>query len=272
MQDQIKTALFLGMLSVLLIGVSSLFGTLGLYIGITIALILNVTSYFFSDRMVLAIHRAKHIQQQDNPRLYALVKHVATKAHIPMPRIYIIHSTSPNAFATGRNPKNSSVAFTDGLLRILTDEELTGVIAHEIAHIRNRDILIATVASTIAAIISYIAILARWSAIFGSNNRDNLLVILIMSIITPIIAMLIQLAISRSREFVADRTAAIITRQPNALASALDKITGTIRHNPLQSANQSTASLFIANPFHTTWFSTHPPTHKRIERLKTMRL
>ncbi|PIY60645.1 protease HtpX, partial [Candidatus Woesearchaeota archaeon CG_4_10_14_0_8_um_filter_47_5] len=198
MDNQVKTVLFLGLLSGLLLAVGSLFGTGGLFVALLFALAMNLFSYFFSDRIVLAMYRAHEVTEKEEKHLYQLVKDVAARAHIPMPRVYIIPSQSPNAFATGRSPEHASVAFTQGILSLLEDDELKGVIAHEISHVKNRDILIATIAATIASVISYIAVMARWAMIFGgmdSRRRDgsNIAEMLVLAILTPIIATLIQL-------------------------------------------------------------------------------
>lgn len=280
-ENHLKTVVLLGILSALLLGVSSFFGPNGLYIGLIFAIVMNVGSYFFSDKIVLAMYRAKEIKEKDDPELYKLVKETAMQAKIPMPKVYIVPSDSPNAFATGRNPKNAVVAFTNGILQLLKRDELKGVIAHEMGHIKNRDILVATIAATIASVIGYIAMMARWGAIFGGfggRDRDggNMFELLALAILTPLIATIIQLAISRSREYMADESAAKFTKQPYSLASALEKISSGVKHNPLRLGGKSTASLFIANPFSakgfTKLFSTHPPIDQRIKRLKSMRV
>jgi len=210
--------------------------------------------------------------------LHHMVHDVAKQAKLPTPKVYTIPTQNPNAFACGRNPKHASVACTDGILQLLSKEELKGVIAHEIAHVKNRDILIATVAATIAGVISYVAFMARWAAIFGGHrdrNGGGLIQLLALAIVTPIMATIIQLAISRSREYLADSTGARITKDPKSLASALKKIHAGIAHSPMQSGNKATASLFIANPFRSTgmtkWFSTHPPVEERVRRLNEMK-
>ncbi|MBI2548330.1 zinc metalloprotease HtpX [Candidatus Woesearchaeota archaeon] len=279
MKNQFKTFILLSFLTALMLWIGSLWGTSGLIIGLVFALVLNVGSYFFSDKIVLLMYRAKQVTEAKEPQLYHIVKEVTTLAGIPMPKIYIIPSSTPNAFATGRNPKHAAVACTEGILKLLTKEELKGVIAHEVAHIKNRDILIQTIAATIAGVISYVAMMARWSAIFGFGDRDrdsNLLELLVLAILTPIIATLIQLAISRSREYIADETGARTIRNPKSLASALAKLEKGIQHDPMHFGSPATSSLFIANPFNAKGFtnllSTHPPMEERIKRLEAMKV
>ena len=277
--NQIKTVLLLGLLTGLLLGAGQLLGgRQGLFIGLAFAIIMNFGSYWFSDKIVLAMYKAKPIKETDDKELYNLVKEVATLANVPMPKLYVIPASHSNAFATGRNPKHAAVAFTEGILRLLSKDELKGVIAHEIAHIKNRDILITTIAATIAGVISFIATMAQWGAIFGGFGRDRdsgqMIQMLALAIITPLIAMIIQLAISRSREYLADETAAKTIHNPLALASALQKLEEGVKHNPLRFGSPSTSSLFIANPFSAkgmlSLLSTHPPMKERIRRLKNM--
>ena len=237
MSNQIKTFALLLILTALLLAIGVFFGG---YQGLTIAFIivmgLNLVSYFFSHKIVLAMYRAKEVKEKDYPELYKIVKEVTHLAKIPMPKVYIIPQPTPNAFATGRNPKNAVVACTEGILRLLNNDELKGVIAHEVAHIKNRDILIQTVVATIAGVISYVAMMARWAAIFGGfggNSREggnNLLGFLLLAILAPILALIIRLAISRSREYLADETGARIIHNPLALASALEKLEKGIDH------------------------------------------
>ena len=257
---------------------------LGGYSGLIIAgifvVLFNIGSYFFSHKIVLAMYRAKEIKQSDNPELYSIVTEVAHLANIPMPKVYIVPSEQPNAFATGRNPKNAVVACTNGILRLLNKDELKGVIAHEISHIRNRDILIQTIAATIAGVISYVATMARWAAIFGGFDRDgdggsDIISFLVLAILTPIIATLIQLAISRSREYLADESAAKILHNPFGLAQALEKLDSTSKRIPMRLGTEATENMFIVNPFSgkaiMALLSTHPPIKERINRLKSMR-
>ena len=254
--NQIKTFALLGLLTALMLGVGSFFGGQGgLAIALVFVLIMNVGSYFFSHKIVLAMYKAKEVSKKDAPNLFGIVKEVAHDAGIPMPKVYVMPSETPNAFATGRNVKHSAVAFTHGILNLLTKEELKGVVAHEISHIRNRDTLIMVIASTIAGVISYLAFFAKWGAIFGgfggrdNNGGSNIIALLAMAIITPIIAMIIRLAISRSREYMADSSAAKIIKNPEALASALEKLEAGVKHNPMRLGSEATSSLFIVNPF-----------------------
>jgi heat shock protein HtpX len=281
-KNQIKTFVLLSVLTALLLFAGRfLAGTTGLIFAGIFVVLLNFVTYFYSGKIVLFMYRAKEVKAKDYPELFKIVKEVATIAEIPMPKVYIIPTTSPNAFATGRNPKHAVVACTDGILKMLSKDELKGVIAHEISHIKNRDILIQTIAATIAGIISYLAAMARWGAIFGgfggNNDRDggNILSLLVLAIITPIIALLIQLAISRSREYLADESAAKILKNPVGLSSALQKLEAGIKNDPLRFGNPSTSSLFISNPFRSSGFlnmlSTHPSTQERVKRLDAMR-
>lgn len=278
-KNQIKTAILLGLLTALLLWVGSLFGRGGFIFALIFVAIMNIGSYWFSDKIVLWMYRAKEVKEKDCPKLYKIVKEVAKLANVPMPKVYAIPTNSPNAFATGRNPKHAAVAATEGILKILNDDELKGVIAHELAHVKNRDILISTVAGTIAGVIGYVAAMARWSAIFGGrdngNRRGNLISLLILGILTPLIATIIQLAISRSREYFADETGAKFVKNGYALADALEKIEKNTDLHPLRFGNTATAHLFIANPFRgqtfLTLFMTHPATKERVKRLKAMR-
>ncbi len=281
MKNRLKTVMLLGLLTGLLLGAGQLLGgRQGLLIGFAIAVVMNFGSYWFSDKIVLAMHKAKPVGR-DN-KLYKIVKEVAEKANTPMPKVYIIPTDNPNAFATGRNPKHAAVACTAGILNILDKDELKGVIAHEMAHVKNRDILIATIAATIAGVISYLAFFARWGAIFGGFGGDrngeggNIIGILALAIITPIIATIIQLAISRSREYLADETGAKIMKDPVPLANALKKLEQSSKMHPLRQTETSkaTAHLFIVNPFKgknmMKLFMTHPTTEARVRRLNNM--
>ena len=279
MKNQIKTAILLAVLTALLLWIGSLFGINGLVFAAIFVGLMNIGSYWFSDKIVLWMYRAKEAKQSDYPKLYKAVKEVAKLDNLPMPKVYIIPTNSPNAFATGRNKNHAAVAATEGILKILNDEELKAVIAHEFGHIRNKDILISTVAGTIAGIISYIGVMARWSAIFGGSRDDNrggnLISLLILGILTPLIATLIQLAISRSREYLADETGAKTVKNGNALADALEKIEKNIDVNPMRFGTTATAHLFIQNPFKLSglmvMLSTHPPTKERTRRLRNMK-
>jgi heat shock protein HtpX len=281
-KNQLKTAILLAGLTALLLFVGRLIGgQLGLAIGLAFALLMNFGAYFFSDRIVLAMYRAKPLGQKEHPELHRMMKEITHLAGIPMPKLYIIPTSTPNAFATGRNPKHAAVACTEGILQLLDKEELRGVLAHEVAHIKNRDILVQTIAATIAGVISYVASMAQWAAIFGFGGRDgeegpNMISLLVLAILTPIIATIIQLAISRSREYLADETGAKTIKDPKALARALAKLEQGVKHDPLRFGNPTTSSLFIANPFSARGliglFSTHPPMEKRIARLNGMKV
>ena len=279
---QIKTVLLLGLLAGILMLIGYSFGgTMGLTIAFAFAILINFGMYWFSDKMVLAMYKAKPITKKDAPKIYELVEEVAREAHMPMPKVYEIPSDNPNAFATGRNKDHAVVAVTAGILKILTRYELKGVIAHEFSHIKNKDMLITTIAATIATVISYLAAMARFAAIFGGARDDSrgagdLISIIVLSIMTPIMAMFIQLAISRSREYLADETGAKIVRNPNHLADALEKLESASARHPMRMGNQATSSLFIVNPFKgmsiLNLLSTHPPVKERIKRLREMRI
>jgi len=280
-KNQIKTVLLLGVLTSILLVIGGFFGRNGLMFAGIFVVLMNIGSYWFSDKLVLAMYRAKEVKENQEPRLYRIVKKVKDKAKVPMPKIYIIPTESPNAFATGRNPKHAAVAATQGILELLNDEELEGVIAHEIAHVKNRDILIQTVAGTIAGVISYVAFMARWAAIFGGYGRNsegggNMLELLALAVLAPITATIIQLAISRSREFIADETGAKIVHNSKGLASALEKLHSNVKHNPIRFGNQATENIFIVNPFtgrnFMNLFSTHPNVEERIKKLKELNL
>ena len=271
-----KTLLLMTVLTVGLVLVGGWVGGEG---GMVLALVfagaMNLGSYFFSDRVVLAMYRAKVVGPEEAPVLYRVVERLARRAELPMPRVAIIPSEQPNAFATGRNPKHAVVAATEGILRLLDEDELEGVMAHELAHVRHRDILIASVAATLAGAIM---VLARFGLFFGGGNRDRgpgggALALLIV-ILAPIAAMLVQAAISRSREFAADAGGAEISQKPRALASALRKLEAGAKRAPME-GNPATAHMFIVHPFRGggmfSLFRTHPPTDARVERLLSMR-
>lgn len=277
--NQIKTFALLVLLSGLIFLIGGLLGgKTGLIFALIMALGMNFFSYFYSHKIVLAMYRAKDLPKKNAPEIHAMVERISKKAGIPKPQIYLIPSENPNAFATGRNPQHAVIAFTSGIAKILSKKELEGVLAHEIGHVKNRDILISTIAATLATVIMYIASMARFAAIFGgsrdSEGNSNIVQILALSIIAPIAAMLIQFAISRSREFIADETSARLTGEPKHLASALQKLEDNSRKLPMRIGNQSTASLFIVNPFSgikmAKLFSTHPSTQDRINRLNSM--
>ena len=281
--SQLKTVVLLGALTGILLWIGSFWGANGLTFAIIFSLIINVGSYWFSDKIVLRIYRAKPVEEKDQPRLYKIVQEVAHLANLPMPKVYIIQTPTPNAFATGRNPKNAAVAATTGILDLLSNDELKGVMAHEMAHVKNRDTLISTIAATIAGVISYIAMMARWGAMFGGfGGRDRQggsgLELLVLAILTPILATIIRLAISRSREYIADETGAKIVHSSSGLAAALEKLEHGIARHPFRSTSQTnaTAHLFIANPFRGRGlfklFSTHPPMKERVKRLKDLQI
>ena len=278
MINQFKTVLLLGALTGLFLGIGYFFGPSGLTIALIMALVMNLISYFFAHKIVLFMYRAKEADKTKYKGLYRDVKQVSGLANLPMPKVYIVPTNAFNAFATGRNPKHSVVAVTEGILELLTEKELKGVIAHEISHIRNRDILIGTIAAVIAGAISYIAFMARWGAIFG-GDRDrgggNIIGLLLLGIITPIIALIIQLAISRSREYLADNTGARLIKDPDALASALIKLHDGVKQNPLKFGSESTAHMFIVCPFNMkgvmSILSTHPSVTERVKRLKAIK-
>ncbi len=266
-----KTAFLLTALTLLLMFIGRHFGgENGMYLALAIAVVMNFSAYFFSDKIALATYHAQPVTREELPRAYAAVERLTQKIGIPMPKIYVIPTESPNAFATGRNPSHASVAVTHGILGLLNDEELEGVLAHELGHVNNRDILISSVAATIAGAITMVS---RFGFFFGGGSRDRRgggLTGLFMLILAPIAATMIQLAVSRSREYEADATGAHFTGNPYALASALQKLDAYSRRVPMQ-ASPSTAHLFIIQPLlgmnFGNLFSTHPPIAKRIERL-----
>src|SRR6266436_3621944 len=272
MGNTFKTAFLLTALTLLLMGIGSYFGgQRGMLTALIIAGGMNFVSYFFSDKIALATYRAQAVTREQLPRVYQVVERLTQRIGLPMPKIYVIPTDSPNAFATGRNPAHASVAVTEGILNLLNDEELAGVLAHELGHVNNRDILISSIAATIAGAITF---LARFGFFFGGGDRDERrgggIGALLMLILAPIAAMLIQLAVSRSREYQADATGAQLTGNPYALASALRKLDAYSKRIPMQ-ASPSTAHLFIVQPLLGVnvgnLFSTHPPIAKRIERL-----
>lgn len=278
-RNQLKTAVLLALLTALLLWIGSLFGKNGLIFAAVFVILMNFGSYWFSHKIVLWMYRAKEAKQSDYPKLYKVVREVSRLSGLPMPKVYVIPSDSPNAFATGRNKNHAVVAATEGILKILNEEELKAVIAHEFGHIRNKDILISTIAGTIAGVISYVGAMARWSAIFGGSRDDdrgsNLISLLVLGILTPLIAALIQLAISRSREYLADETGAETVKDGHALADALEKIEKNTDINPMRFGTTATAHLFISNPFRNvsflSFFMTHPPTKERTKRLRAMK-
>ena len=277
MGNTFKTAFLLTALTLLLLMIGRAFGGQnGMAIALVFAVVMNFIAYFFSDKIALATYRAQPVTREQLPRVYSVVERLTQKIAIPMPKIYVIPSESPNAFATGRNPRHASVAVTQGILNLLNDEELEGVLAHELGHVNNRDILISSIAATIAGAITMLANMGKWAMIFGGfggrdeRDRGGGLAALFMLIVAPIAAMLIQLAVSRSREYQADASGAHYTGNPYALASALKKLDAYSRRLPM-AASPSTAHLFIVQPLLGVnvgnLFSTHPPIAKRIERL-----
>ncbi|HQM91977.1 MAG TPA: zinc metalloprotease HtpX [Syntrophales bacterium] len=278
--NSLKTAVLLGALTGLLVLIGGYVGGQnGMLIAFLFAMGMNFFSYWFSDKIVLRMYRAQEVTPQQAPELHRMVQDLAMKAGLPMPRLYIIPGDTPNAFATGRNEKHAVVAVTEGILRILSREELEGVISHELSHIKNRDILIGSIAATIAGAITMLANMAQWAAIFGGARGDDdeggggMIGMLFMAILAPIAAMLIQMAISRSREYLADDGGARVSGKPWALASALEKLQAASRAIPMN-ANPSTAHIFTVSPLSgrsfASLFSTHPPIEERIARLRSM--
>ncbi len=282
MGNQFKTFILLAGLTVFLVYMGKLIGgPTGMVVALVFAGIMNLASYWFSDKIVLAMYGARPVLEAEAPELYQMVAEMSARAGIPTPRIYVIPGDAPNAFATGRNPEKAVVAVTEGLLRLMDPHEVKGVLGHELAHIKNRDILIQTVAATLAGAVMVLANLAKWSAIFGSFSSDDddsgslgIIGALVMAIIAPIAAMLIQMAISRSREYLADETGAKLAGNPEYLASALEKLAIASQRVPMVDANPATAHMFIVNPLSggglLTLFSTHPPIEERIRRLREM--
>ncbi len=280
--NTIKTGLLLGALTGLLMLIGGLFGGQhGVIVAFIFALALNFGSYWFSDKLVLSMYHARPVSETEAPELYAMVRMLSMKASLPMPRVSIIPGDTPNAFATGRDERHAVVAVTEGILRILTREELEGVISHELTHIKQRDILIGSIAATLAGAIVMLANMAQWTAMFGAGNRDDeegggggIVGLILMAILAPIAATIIQMAISRSREYLADAGGAKVSGKPYALAAALDKLSRASQAIPLE-ANPSTAHMFIVNPLTgrslLNLFSTHPPVEERIARLRSMR-
>jgi heat shock protein HtpX len=281
MSNTLKTTLLLGLLTGMILWFGQfLGGPQGLVIAFVFAVVMNFGSYWFSDRIVLAMYRGREVSMNDAPELYQVVQSLATRAGVPMPRLFIIPSEAANAFATGRNPQHAAVAATDGILPLLGREELEGVLAHELSHVKNRDILISSIAATMAGVIMMIANMARWGAIFGGFSRDErdgggLIGLLAMSIFAPMAAMLVQMAVSRAREFQADASAAALLHSGEGLARALEKLHAGAQRRPLDASPQ-TAHLFIVSPLSgrsmARWFSTHPPVEERIRRLRAGRV
>jgi heat shock protein HtpX len=277
--NQMKTYILMALLTILLVWIGSLMGGRnGAIYALIFAGVMNFGVYWFSDRIVLKMYRAQAVTEAQEPSLYRIVRELALRSGIPMPKVYIIPQDAPNAFATGRNPQHAAVAVTAGIMKLLNEEELKGVLAHELSHIRHRDILIGTIAATIAGAISMIASLARWGAMFGGDDREGggmaqLVVMLVLTTLASIAALLIQLAISRSREYHADEGGAQLAGNPLYLARALAKLDAGTKRIPMQ-VNPSTAHMFIVSPLTRkgvqSLFSTHPPIEERIRRLEQM--
>lgn len=274
--NYIRTAMLLAAMTALFMGIGFMLGgQAGMMIALAIAAAMNLFSYWNADKMVLRMHHAKEVDERSAPEFYRMVKRLAQNAELPMPKVYIINNPQPNAFATGRNPQNAAVAATTGLLDMLTQEEIAGVMAHELAHVKNHDTLIMTITATIAGAIS---MLANFALFFGGNRNNPLGLVgtLLMMIVAPMAAMVVQMAISRTREYAADRMGAQICGEPMWLASALNKISGGVEriHNPDAEANPATAHMFIMNPLSgermDNLFSTHPNTRNRIDELRKL--
>ena len=274
MINNLKTVLLLGLLTGIILFLGSLWGEQGLTIALVISVVMNFVSYFFSDKIALRMYGAKPVSREEAPRLYSILDFLCSRSGLPMPKIYLIPTDSPNAFATGRNPQHASVAVTEGAMRLLDENELQGVLAHELSHVKNRDILISSIAATIAGVIMWVSNMARFAMFFGgSRDREEgggALGGLITIIVAPIAAMLIQLWISRTREYEADHSGAEMAGAPYGLASALQKLDSYSKQLPME-ASPNTAHMFIVHPFSggglMSLFSTHPPIKKRIERL-----
>ena len=275
--NYVKTALLLGLLTGLILVLGQLLGgRTGVLVALGFATLMNLGSYWFSDRIVLAMYRAQPVEEHEAPRLHAITRRLVSRAGMPMPRLYVLPEPSPNAFATGRNPAHAAVAVTTGLMEAMNDEELEGVVAHELAHVKNRDILISSIAATIAGAISMLAFMARWGAMFGGLGRSddeeggNPIALLVMAITAPLAAMIIQMAVSRSREYAADATGAQMAGNPYGLARALEKLGQLSKRVPLP-ASPATSHMFIVMPLSgrafASLFSTHPPLEERIRRL-----
>ena len=279
--NTVKTGLLLGALTGLLMLIGGYFGgKSGVVIAFIFAMVMNFGAYWFSDKLVLRMYSAQEVSESEAPDLYRMVKNLALKAGIPMPRVYIVPGDTPNAFATGRNESHAVVAVTEGILRMLNRDELEGVLAHELTHIKNKDMLIGSIAATIAGAIVMLANMAQWAAIFGGGSRSDdeegggVIGLILMAILAPIAATIIQMAISRSREYLADEGGAMVSGKPYGLAGALDKLGRASQVIPMD-ANPSTAHMFIVNPLTgkslMNLFSTHPPIEERIARLRSMK-
>ena len=277
--NTLKTTFFLSLLAVLFVAIGGMVGgQSGAAVAFGIALVMNLGAYWFSDKIVLRMYSAREVTETEAPVLYRVTRNLATRAQLPMPKVYLIDNPTPNAFATGRNPEHAAVAATTGILAILSEDELTGVMAHELSHVRHRDILISTIAATIAGAISYLAQMAQWALLFGGGDREERSPLsgvgaIAVMILAPIAATLIHLAVSRAREYEADAGGAELSHQPLALANALRKLHAGVQRIPM-AANPSTAHLFIVSPLTgggmLALFSTHPPVEERIRRLEAM--
>ena len=284
MGSQLRTLFFLSILTALFILIGgAVGGRTGMMFAFLFACVMNIAAYWFSDKIVLAMYRAREVTEREAPQLHRIVWELAQRAGLPMPRLYIVPSKTPNAFATGRNPNHAAVAVTEGILDLLTEEELKGVLGHELAHIKHRDILIQTVAATIAGAIVMLARMGQWALIFGGLRGDNdeegggtlqMIGAILILIIAPIAAFLIQMAISRAREYYADEGGAKFSGNPLYLANALKKLAYGVKRDPMEEANPATAHMFIVNPLRgsniASLFSTHPPIEERISRLEAM--
>ena len=277
----LRTTILMALLTVLLVlAGGAIGGKNGMAMALVMAGVMNFVSYWFSDKIVLSMYGAREVTEAESPQFFGMVRQLALQAGLPMPKVYLIESETPNAFATGRNPEHAAVAATTGIMRILTREELMGVMAHELTHVRNRDILIGSVAATIAGAITYMAHMAQWAAMFGGGRDRNeegggsVFGLIVMAIVAPLAAMLIQMAISRSREYGADKGGAEISGNPLYLANALKKLEMANQQIPMMQATEATAHMFIVNPLTggglRSLFSTHPPLQERVRRLEAM--
>ncbi len=277
--NTLKTVFLMTVMMILFLLVGYLIGgSTGMTIAFVFSLLMNFGSYWFSDKLILSMYRAKEVTKDTAPKLYILVEELAREANLPMPKVYVIEDATPNAFATGRSPENAAVATTTGILRILDTNELRGVLSHELSHVKHRDILIGTIAATLVGTITYIAQIAGWALMFGGrgggSDDDNGISSLFLIILAPIAAVLLQLAVSRSREYMADQSGAEISKSPLSLASALQKLSKANEMKSVNNATPATAHMFIVNPLTgkniMKLFSTHPPIEERIKRLQEM--
>jgi heat shock protein HtpX len=280
MANQLKTTVLLAALTVLIVLIGKMFGgNQGMIIAFVFAVIMNFGSYWFSDKIVLRMYKAQELSPQEAPEIHQMVSELAQQGGMPKPRVYLIPSETPNAFATGRNPEHAVVAVTNGIVSLLDRDELKGVLAHELAHVKDRDILIGSIAATLAGVVMMLASMARFAAIFGLGGSDDdegggIIGLILMSILAPLAAMLIQMAVSRSREYLADEMGARLSGNPRSLASALEKLATASQRKPMQQANAATAHMFTVNPLRgggvSNLFSTHPPIEERVKRLRSM--